>query len=287
MRLAADVVAGAYLQACLTELQALKPGNVHVHAAGHGMTVADFEASARASAGFVGQADTGIGACILRAVQATRAVVGSNTNLGILLLSMPLAAASLDDNSGSLRARLAVRLARLDVADAVEAFAAITLAEPGGLGESGDHDVKQPARATLREAMGAARDRDRIARQYVTDFADVFEIGLPRLRQCLVRWGDEAWSAASVHLGFLARFSDTHVARKFGVHRAEAISAMAAPLDAQLLAANDPEMLRPELFAFDALLKTDGINPGTSADLTVATLFARRLEDAMQQHTAA
>ena len=27
--------------ACLMELRALKPGNVHVHAPGHGMTVAD------------------------------------------------------------------------------------------------------------------------------------------------------------------------------------------------------------------------------------------------------
>ena len=32
-----------------------------------------------------------------------------------------------------------------------------------------------------------------------------------------------------------------------------------------------------DLLAWDAALKTDGINPGTSADLTVATLFARRL----------
>jgi triphosphoribosyl-dephospho-CoA synthase len=33
----------------------------------------------------------------------------------------------------------------------------------------------------------------------------------------------------------------------------------------------------PDLLQWDASLKQRGINPGTSADLTVATLFAHRL----------
>ena len=44
-------VRSAYLAACRAELQALKPGNVHVFAVGHGMSIADFETSALASAG--------------------------------------------------------------------------------------------------------------------------------------------------------------------------------------------------------------------------------------------
>ena len=44
-----DQVRSAYLAACRAELQALKPGNVHVFAAGHGMSIADFETSALAS----------------------------------------------------------------------------------------------------------------------------------------------------------------------------------------------------------------------------------------------
>ena len=35
----------------------------------------------------------------------------------------------------------------------------------------------------------------------------------------------------------------------------------------------------PALLAWDAELKAAGINPGTSADLTVATLFAHRLRN--------
>ena len=36
-------------------------------------------------------------------------------------------------------------------------------------------------------------------------------------------------------------------------------------------------MLADELLAWDAGLKARAVNPGTSADLTVATLFAHRL----------
>ena len=39
-------------------------------------------------------------------------------------------------------------------------------------------------------------------------------------------------------------------------------------------AARDPEEMAEGLLGWDAALKTRGINPGTSADLTVATLFA-------------
>ena len=39
-------VADAFRDACLAELRALKPGNVHDYAEGHGMTLAQFETSA-------------------------------------------------------------------------------------------------------------------------------------------------------------------------------------------------------------------------------------------------
>ena len=39
-------LADAFKAACMAELEALKPGNVHIFADGHGMTVQDFMASA-------------------------------------------------------------------------------------------------------------------------------------------------------------------------------------------------------------------------------------------------
>ncbi len=88
--LAPATIAEAYLAACRAELAAIKPGNVHVHAAGHRMSVADFEASAALSAPPLTAPGARVGARIEAAVAATRAGVGQNTNLGIVLLCAPL-----------------------------------------------------------------------------------------------------------------------------------------------------------------------------------------------------
>jgi triphosphoribosyl-dephospho-CoA synthase len=277
--LSGDAIVAAYEDACQAELAALKPGNVHRFAAGHDMTVAHFEASALASAPVMGQPDLSVGGRILGAVQRTRQVVDCNTNLGIVLLCAPLAQAALSPVGGGLRDRLHQVLDRLDVDDAEQAFAAIRLAQPGGLGRAPEHDVREPAAVTLAVAMASAADRDAVARQYVNGFADVFEIGVARLRRGLSRWPVGSWATTSAYLGFLARLSDSHIARKFGVGRAAEVRAMAEPFDRRLQNADDPDGLATELSAFDAQLKSAGLNPGTSADLTVASLFALRLED--------
>jgi triphosphoribosyl-dephospho-CoA synthase len=275
-----DWIAQAYLDACLAELQSLKPGNVHVFADGHAMTTGDFETSARVSAPVMAQPGLSVGARIHEAIRCTRAAVGCNTNLGIVLLCAPLAAAALSAAAGSLRDRLRAALASLDVADAEQAFAAIRLAEPAGLGERAEHDVRQPATVTLLAAMVTAAERDRIARQYATGFQDVFELGLPRLRSALARWNDARWATTSTYLGFLAAFADSHILRKYDAARADAVRREAQRLDAELLARADPAGMTAALLTFDARLKADAVNPGTSADLTVASLFALRLETA-------
>jgi triphosphoribosyl-dephospho-CoA synthase len=281
--LTGDAVAAAYRDACRAELVALKPGNVHVFAAGHDMTTADFEASAQASAPAMGAPALSVGARIFEAIRRTRETVGCNTNLGIVLLCAPLAQAALSSTNGSLRDRLKTILQRLDVADAEQAFAAIRLAEPGGLGAAPQHDVRAPPTVSLAVAMAAAADRDRIAAQYAGDFADIFELGLPHLRAGLARWRSERWAMTSAYLAFLARLPDSHVARKYGIERAQAVSAMAQPYAERLDHAEDPERLTASLLAFDQELKAAGLNPGTSADLTVACLFAHRIEIAERQ----
>ena len=276
--LAGDAVAAAHRDACLAELAALKPGNVHVFAGGHDMTTADFEASALASAPAMGAPALSVGDRIFEAIRRTRETVDCNTNLGIVLLCAPLAQAALSPAGGSLRERLRDVLRRLDVADAEQAFAAIRLADPGGLGAAPQHDVRAPPTVSLAVAMAAAADRDRVAAQYTSGFADIFELGLPRLRAGLSRWRSEQWATTSAYLAFLARLPDSHVARKYGMERARAVCAMARPHAERLEEAEDPEPLTASLLAFDRELKAAGINPGTSADLTVACLFAYRIE---------
>jgi triphosphoribosyl-dephospho-CoA synthase len=274
-----DAVAAAYQEACLAELAALKPGNVHVFAAGHDMTTAQFEASARASSSVMGKPGLTVGARVFGAIERTRQVVDCNTNLGIVLLCAPLAQAALSSAPGGLRDRLRRVLDELDVVDAEQAFAAIRLAQPGGLGTVPENDIRQPATVALSVAMAGAAARDRIAEQYATGFADVFEIGVARLRSGLSRWTSEHWATTFAYLGFLAGMPDSHIARKSGLERAQAVCAMARLFDRLMQDAGDPEHLAARLMTFDADLKSAGLNPGTSADLTVASLFVLRLQD--------
>lgn len=278
-------VSRAFIAACHDELQAPKPGNVHVHADGHRMTVKDFEDSAAAAAAPLCATGARVGTRIRGAVAATRRAVGTNTNLGIVLLCAPLAAAAdLAGGDGAptgLRDRVATVLADLDVADAAEAFAAIVEASPAGLGRAADHDVSAPPTVTLGAAMAAARDRDRIARQYATGFADVFDLGIPAHREALTRGHDGEFATLAVYLAFLSRFPDSHICRKHGAAAAEPVMQTAAAFDNRLRHMENPADLLPDLLAWDRRLKDDGLNPGTTADLTVATSFAIRLQSVL------
>jgi triphosphoribosyl-dephospho-CoA synthase len=276
----AEAIAAAFLAACLDELAAPKPGNVHVFAAGHRMTSDDFVRSAEAAAGPLATAGARVGARIRGAVEATLAAVGTNTNLGIVLLCAPLAAAA-ELDPGDLRGAVRQVLAGLDTQDADLAFGAIVRAAPAGLGRAERHDVFAPAATSLRDAMAEAADRDRIARQYVTDYADVFELGEPALNRATARGWDPAWATLAVYLAFLAAFPDTHIVRRNGMAAAEHTRRLAAELNNRMSPLQNPEALLPDLLAWDAALKRQGINPGTSADLTVATLFAYRLRNVL------
>ena len=272
----AERIADAFKSACLAELTALKPGNVHVFADGHRLTAAQFERSAAAAAAPLAAPGARVGRRIFDAIEATHAAVGTNTNLGIILLCGPLAAAAEADRA-DLRAALAAVLDDLDTADADLAFRAIVRASPAGLGRVAENDVSAPARVTLRAAMADAAERDRVARQYVTAFADVFDVGLPRLAAAAARGWAQEWTIPALYLGFLAEFPDSHIVRKYGAAVADDVRKSAAAFHAKLRSAWDPSRLTDELLAWDAELKARNINPGTSADLTVATLFAHRL----------
>jgi triphosphoribosyl-dephospho-CoA synthase len=277
-------VAAAIRDACLTEIRAFKPGNVSLASPGHGMSARDFIASADAMAAVIAVPGASVGRRILGAIEATRAVVPLNTNLGIVLLCAPLAHAVVEASGESgLRVRLHAVLAALDVNDAVLAYQAIRLAEPGGLGRAERHDVAAAPRVTLLEAMREARERDRIACQYVTDYRDVFDTGMPAARRALARWGSREWAAVAVYLELLSRFPDSHLARKHGGEIAAAVSREAGLLVKALGRASGPAQEMPALEAFDRQLKAKSINPGTSADMTVATLVAMVLEDSLER----
>jgi len=252
----------AFLRACKLDVTVRKPGNVSVVSPGHGMTATQFIASARAAAAALFEPAAPVGQRIERAVSASLAAAGCNTNLGIVLLCAPIAAAAERDGS-ALRQRLEAVLEALTIADAQAAFRAIAAANPGGLGQASAEDVRSAPSVGLREAMALAAPRDTIARQYANGYCDLFE-ALLALRGASVQ---------RVFLHWLARWPDSHIVRKHG----EAVAHTVMQAAQAWLAIDDPD-LQPRWASWDIELKHAGINPGTSADLTVATLVLHALQ---------
>lgn len=273
----ADVAAAGQL-ACLLEVSAPKPGNVSPGLHFHDTRYEDFLASAVAiGPALSGAAEHPLGTTIRTSVEATRRWTRSNTNLGIVLLLAPLARAALR-SGGSLRERLAVVLKETTVTDAAQVYAAIRHAGPGGLGASSAEDVSDTPTVTLRDAMALAADRDAVAREYVTDFALTFEVGVPAVRAG--RQEGLGWTEAAVeaYLTLLASTPDTHIARKLGQAEAESVSRSA--LDVREVGGTRSAAGRKALAALDAELRDprNRRNPGTTADLTCAALFVVILE---------
>lgn len=279
------LVAQAYKQACMVELQAIKPGNVHVFADGHGMTVQDFIKSADATAAVIAQADLTVGERILLAVKATQSSVAMNTNLGVILLCAPLIHAALMPSTQlDLSAKLVKVLNDLSIEDGALTAQAILLAKPAGLGKVALHDVQEPVAVNLKCMMASAADKDCIAWQYAHDYQGIFDFGLRCFLSAKHTWQErakydsEAWAATAVYLAFLAHYPDSHIARKHGMAVAQAIRLEAQTMQADYAKIGNPKLMQKPLLAWDASLKERQINPGTSADLTVATLLACRLQ---------
>jgi triphosphoribosyl-dephospho-CoA synthase len=175
-----------------------------------------------------------------------------------------------------LHAAVHAVLADLDVDDARAAYRAIALANPGGLGRVPAEDVGAPPSVDLRAAMALAAGRDSIARQYAQGYADVFGCGFAELRLGHGGTARLATVVQRVFLRFLAGWPDSHIVRKLGCAAAQTVTGDAAAWLARFDA--DPAAGDGAAFVeWDEALKAAGINPGTSADLTVCTLFAAAL----------
>ena len=258
--------------ACLLEATAPKVGNVHRGADFENLTFTDFAVSAVAIGPTMERAgEEGVGRTVLEAIRATRQLVDTNTNLGMVLLIAPLAAVPRSDPLASGVAKV---LRSLTAEDSLLVYEAIRLAQPGGMGKVKEMDVAAAAPADLLSAMSAAAERDLVARQYVEDFALVLKEVVP----WLVEGTDRGWSLTDsiihTHLRLLAAHPDSLIARKCGLETAGKVSTYAA---AALSAGSPGEDSYHEATAdLDFFLRSDGNrrNPGTTADLMAAGLFA-------------
>jgi triphosphoribosyl-dephospho-CoA synthase len=257
------LVGDAVAAACVFEVKARKPGNVSV---GDPRYTDYLLSAAEVTLALTGAGEQPLGTTILKAIESTRRRVGHNTNLGIVLLLAPLAAVPIH-----VKLSEGVRdvIAKADVEDSKQVYRAIRLASPGGLGRVSEQDVSEEPTLALQAVMRLAADRDMVARQYVNGFSDVLDFGVPILAQRFAERGSLEAAIIEVHLEFMTQYPDSLIVRK----RGEAEAREAARLAREALDhPEDPS----KLARLDQWLRAEGNqrNPGTSADLVAATLFA-------------
>jgi triphosphoribosyl-dephospho-CoA synthase len=255
--------------ACVLEVCARKPGNVHPTSSFVDTTFDDFIHSAKAIAPILDRSESlRVGELVFQAVTANINAVQKNTNLGIILAIAPLAKASTTDQTA-----VQCVLGELTIEDAQLVYQAIRLASPGGLGTAEQQDVRSEPTVTLLEAMQLAAHRDLIAKQYATAFGDVFDLLLPALTRLVSGQVPLEQAIIQTFLVGLSQLGDTLILRKCGPElmaetqgRAEEVLSAGWP---------DSEKGIEEFRRFDQWLRADGhrLNPGTMADLIAATLF--------------
>ena len=232
-----------------------------------------------------------LGKSLLNAVQANqRWQHGGNTNLGIILLMVPLACAAgmlIDNPTPSvtlLRDNLDVIIRNSTSEDTIKLFEAIRLAEPGGLGTVDKYDLNTTPPDVLRaeninlyEIFKISANRDSIAKEWITKFQITFEVGYPYFKEIFKKTNDPNIIVVHTYLKILSDIPDTLISRKYGRESAEAISNRAKHILEQggLLSEQSIELL----WDFDLELRNKKkINPGTTADLTAATIMVALLE---------
>ncbi len=271
-----------------------KPGNVDRHRDLGDLRFESFLAGAvGARAGLELAADEAVpvGRAFERGVAGMADRAGTNTQFGCLLLLVPLLRASAE---GDLSPGGVDRVARGTTVDDVvafyEAFDRVDVAVSDPPPDADDLDVRRgsdavPALrdrgATLRDVMalsaagGADRVPDRNAQEWVEGFPRTFRAA---------EWigtddGPLTDSAARAFLGLLAAEPDTLIAASHGPETAREASERAAAvlggetegdeIDADAVHATDLTAAEEVAEAFVA----EGINPGTTADLTCAALY--------------
>lgn len=258
--------------ACVLECLAPKPGNVHRGADFEDTSLADFLLGSAAIAPIMDQVrELGVGKAVLEASRSTRAIISTNTNLGQILLLAPLCAVPLETR---LTDGIRDVLASLTVDDALYVCTAISAASPGGLGNVDQMDVRDSPPTDLIAAMKYAEDRDMVARQYSRNYEDVLQRIVPWLLADLGQLIPMVDAIVHVHLQCMAEFPDSLIARKCGPRLAQESSDRAA----HVLGLGHPcsDEFRRGVVDLDFWLRMDGNrrNPGTTADLVTAGLFA-------------
>ncbi|MEM2263410.1 MAG: triphosphoribosyl-dephospho-CoA synthase [Candidatus Bathyarchaeia archaeon] len=289
--------------AILLEVSADKPGNVNLVVGFEGTNHMHFLASAVAAAphfrlaaergiavskGELGLKDVGVGGIIRNCVADVSSwQSGGNTLLGTIILFTPIAVAAgmtpmekgiLD--MSILRQNLRRVVEETTPEDAVAVYEAVGIAKPSGLGKAPELDVKDPSsvkrivegRISLYHVFKIASAYDMVCSEWVNNYPVTFEYAYPLLIQNLKENGDLNMAIIHTFLAVLSKYPDTFIARKVGLERARAVSAMAEEVVKS--GGLKTAIGRGKLREFDAMLRKENnlLNPGTTADIIAAAL---------------
>lgn len=226
-----------------------------------------------------------LGKLILRAVEDSKELHrGKNTNLGIAMLLIPLAAAlgmsRKIKNLNELRSRVDFLIKNSTPQDTVYLYRAVRLSG-AEVGRSERFDVNAPdiEKKVLKKNMNLHKvfkiaSWDTIARELATGMEITFNISYPALLKEFKKANDISKAALRAFFVLLSKVPDTLIERKKGRKAAEEVSKKAGEI---LKAGLKEEDVR----RFDAMLRKEGnaLNPGTTADLICASLMMLLLKE--------
>lgn len=259
--------ADAVRWACLLEATAPKAGNVSPGRSFSDLHYSDFVQAAECTAKVLVRTDHGYAEAIAETAKLIAQTLHTNVNLGILLLLGPLVKtdqATLPDRPDeNWQCRVRALLEHSDAQDCRWIYQAINVAAPGGMGNVDEMDLNEQAPEDILTAMRSAATRDRIAQNYADGFTDLFENVVPTLEAGLAEQSDLLSGIALAHQRLLIAQPDTLIARKAGWKVAHEVQHRAD------FAFQDA----PKRASFDAYLRENHLNPGTTADLIAAGLY--------------
>lgn len=282
-------IAQAVQISSLLEASAAKPGNVYPNKSFKDLNYQHFlYSSAAVFPAFLNLEQKTVGEIILKGVKETHSFIRTNTNLGILLLTSPLAAAYVSLRkkkliSGKSQKKLLellqqevnIILKNLSKKDAELTYKAINYSKAGNLDQVQEGDIKDPVELTLYQAMELAQNRDQIAAEYVNDFELTFNFAYPVFKKNQKKFTRIEDAVIQSYLEILAEYPDTLIARKWGNNFAAGISQKTKDLLEKLKNIDNSQQREKEIRKFDDYLRSKDkkINPGTTADFIAAVIF--------------
>ena len=272
-----DDLKSAYLFSCKKDIELIKPGNVNLLSSHKDTKAQDYLDSAILSSKELFNQNYSLGKRILESVNVTRSQVNVNTNLGIILLCAPVIQSYIDFNNLDLREGIKNTLSTTSIKDTHDLCAAINISSPGGLGDSDMYDTASYPNASIKQIMDYSQEYDRISYQYSHNFSDIFDFIIPKLEFLNQRYESLDISLSLLFIEILAKIPDSHISRKFGDKIAKKTSNNAYDLLKILDREYDPDYLAKALNNLDYEYKKKGINPGTTADLLVASLMIYKI----------